>query len=231
VISGETRLVGLLGDPVSGSLSPPMQNAAFAARGLDWTYVPLAVPAERLEDALRGLFALGFAGANVTTPHKLAVATLLGAGTPSVNTLVVRDGRLHGSSTDSAILADLQFDRAAIIGDGGAAIAFAESLPQAARFSRRGNWPPDVRDADVVVNATSERDEILVELRAGQTLVDLPYPRTATARAAQAAGARVLDGFDVLVAQGAAAFRLWTGLPAPVDVMRAAIRCRTADYA
>ncbi|TML04106.1 MAG: shikimate dehydrogenase (NADP+) [Actinobacteria bacterium] len=231
MISGETRLVGLLGDPVSGSLSPPMQNAAFAARGLDWTYVPLAVPAERLEDALRGLFALGFAGANVTTPHKLAVATLLGAGTPSVNTLVVRDGRLHGSSTDSAILADLQFDRAAIIGDGGAAIAFAESLPQAARFSRRGNWPPDVRDADVVVNATSERDEILVELRAGQTLVDLPYPRTATARAAQAAGARVLDGFDVLVAQGAAAFRLWTGLPAPVDVMRAAIRCRTADYA
>ena len=231
MISGETRLVGLLGDPVSGSLSPLMQNAAFAARGLDWTYVPLAVPAERLEDALRGLFALGFAGANVTTPHKLAVATLLGAGTASVNTLVVRDGRLHGSSTDSAILADLQFDRAAIIGDGGAAIAFAESLPQAARFSRRGNWPPDVRDADVVVNATSERDEILVELRAGQTLVDLPYPRTATARAAQAAGARVLDGFDVLVAQGAAAFRLWTGLPAPVDVMRAAIRCRTADYA
>ena len=46
MISGETRLVGLLGDPVSGSLSPLMQNAAFVARGLDWTYVPLAVPAE-----------------------------------------------------------------------------------------------------------------------------------------------------------------------------------------
>ncbi len=224
MISGETRLVGLLGDPVSGSLSPLMQNAAFVARGLDWTYVPLAVPAERLEDALRGLVALGFAGANVTTPHKLAVATMLGADIPSVNTLVVRDGRLHGSSTDAAILAELEFDRAAIIGDGGAAIAFVEALPQAARFSRRGTWPPDARDADVVVNATSERDEILVELRAGQSLVDLPYPRTATARAAQAAGARVVDGFDVLAAQGAAAFRLWTGLPAPVDVMRAAIR-------
>src|SRR5207244_11814772 len=106
-----------------------------------------------------------------------------------------------------------------------------EALARAARFSRRGTWPVHARDVDLVVNATSERDEILVHLQAGQTLIDLPYPRTATARAAQAAGARVVDGFDVLVAQGAAAFRLWTGLPAPVDVMRAAIRCRTADYA
>ena len=231
MISGETRLVGLLGDPVSGSLSPLMHNAAFAARGLDWTYVPLAVPAERLEDALRGVVALGFEGANVTTPHKLAVAKLLEADVPSVNTLVVRDGRVHGSSTDAAILAELQFDQAVIVGDGGAAIAFAEALPQAVRFARRGAWPPDARDADLVVNATSERNEILVDLHAGQTLVDLPYPRTATARAAHAAGARVLDGFDVLVAQGAAAFQKWTGLPAPVDVMRAAIRRRTAYYA
>ena len=68
MISGETRLVGLLGDPVSQSLSPRMQNAAFAARGLDWAYMPLPVGRERLEDALRGLVALGFAGANVTTP-------------------------------------------------------------------------------------------------------------------------------------------------------------------
>src|SRR5205814_9942986 len=105
VISGETRLVGLLGDPVSGSLSPLMHNAAFAARGLDWTYVPLAVPAERVEAALRGVVPLGFDGANVTTPHKLAVAKLLDADVPSVNTLVVRDGRVDGSSTDAAILA------------------------------------------------------------------------------------------------------------------------------
>src|SRR5207247_450515 len=88
VITGETRLVGLLGDPVSGSLSPVMQNTAFAARGLDWAYVPLPVQAERLEDALTGLVALGFAGANVTTPHKVAVAKLVVAGVPSVNTLV-----------------------------------------------------------------------------------------------------------------------------------------------
>ena len=47
-----------------------MQNAAFAARGLDWAYVPLDVEPERLEEAVRGLVALGFAGANVTIPHK-----------------------------------------------------------------------------------------------------------------------------------------------------------------
>jgi shikimate dehydrogenase len=224
MISGETRLIGLLGDPVSRSLSPLMQNAAFAARGLDWAYVPLSVAAERLAGAVRGLVALDFAGANVTTPHKVAVAQLIETDEASVNTLVVRDGRVFGYSTDAAVLAELEFERAAILGDGGAAAAFAAALPAASRFSRRGTWPPDVSDADVVVNATSERDEVLVELASGQILVDLPYPQTATARAAETAGARVVDGLDVLVAQGAASFELWTGVPAPVDVMRAAVR-------
>jgi shikimate dehydrogenase len=224
VSSGGTRLVGLLGDPVSGSLSPVMQNAAFAARGLDWAYVALPVAAGRLEDALRGLVALGFAGANVTTPHKLAVAQLVDADVPSVNTLVVREGRVHGSSTDAAILAGLEYERAAILGDGGAATAFAAALPDALRFSRRGTWPPDVQNVDLVVNATSERDDVLVDLEPGQTLVDLPYPATATACAAAESGARVVDGLDVLVAQGAAAFRLWTGVEAPADVMRAVVR-------
>ncbi len=224
MITGETRLVGLLGDPVSGSLSPLMQNAAFAARALDWAYVPLPVPSEQLEDASRGLVALGFAGANVTTPHKLAVAELVEADAPSVNTLIVLDGRVYGSSTDAAILGGLEFDRAAILGDGGSARAFAQALPEAALFSRRGRWPPAVAEVDLVVNATSERDEVLVELRSGQTLIDLPYPRTETARTAEAAGARVIDGLEVLVAQGAATFELWTGIPAPVAVMHAAVR-------
>jgi shikimate dehydrogenase len=217
-------IVALLGDPVSASLSPVMQNAAFAARGLEWTYVALRVRAEALEDALRGLVALEFAGANVTTPHKRAAAQLVGAEPASVNTLVLREDTLHGSSTDAAILAGLEFERAAILGDGGAATAFAAALPDALRFSRRTTWPPDVRRADLVVNATSERDTVLVELGAGQTLVDLPYPATATAREAARRGARVVDGLDVLVAQGAASFELWTGVPAPVDVMRAAVR-------
>jgi len=62
-----------------------------------------AVVAERLEDAVRGLLALDFAGANVTTPHKVAVARLVETDEPSVNTLVVRDGRVFGSSTERSL--------------------------------------------------------------------------------------------------------------------------------
>ncbi len=222
-VTGSTRLVGILGWPVEHSLSPRMQNAAFAELGLDWAYVPLPTPPERLAEAVRGLAALGFAGANVTTPHKVAVTALCETVLPSVNTLVVRDGVVRGLSTDAAVLDGLADERPVVLGDGGAAIAFLEALPHARRFSRRGEWPPDVSGADLVVNATAARDEVLVELGPGQTLVDLPYPETATARAARAAGARVLDGLEVLVAQGAASFELWTGKPAPVAVMRAAL--------
>ena len=224
MISGGTRLVGLLGEPVAGSLSPLMQNAAFAARGLDWAYVPLPVRPDALADAVAGLVALGFAGANVTTPHKTAVAKLVSAPLASVNTLAVREGEIAAWSTDAAILAQLEFESAAIIGDGGAAAAFAEALPAALRFARRGTWPPDVRNVDLVVHATSEREDVVVAVRAGQTLVDVPYPLTATAREAERRGARVVDGLEVLVAQGAASFELWTGVAAPVDVMRAAVR-------
>ena len=196
-----------------------MQNAAFAARGLDWIYVALDVPSERLEEAVHGLAALGFAGANVTAPHKMEVARIVGSSLSSVNTLV----GLEGHSTDTAILEGLAAERPVLIGDGGAAAAFRHALPHARVFSRRSEWPPDAAGADLVVNATSVRDEVLVELGPGQTLVDLPYPRTATAAAAAAAGANVLDGLEVLVAQGAASFALWTGVPAPVSVMRRAL--------
>jgi shikimate dehydrogenase len=222
-ISGTTRLVGILGWPVEHSLSPRMQNAAFAELGLDWAYVPLPVSPERLADAVRGLVALGYAGANVTTPHKVAVTALCETSARSVNTLVVRGGRIEGVSTDAAVLAGLPAESPVVLGDGGAAIAFLDALPHARRFSRRGDWPPDVAGADLVVNATAARHEVLVQLEPGQTLVDLPYPETATARAARAAGARVVDGLEVLVTQGAASFELWAGQPAPVATMRAAL--------
>jgi shikimate dehydrogenase len=222
-ISGATRLVGIIGWPVEQSLSPRMHNAAFAALGLDWIYVALPTPPERLEDAVRGLAALGFRGANVTTPHKLAVAAYCDTDAPSVNTLVVRDGRVEGWTTDAAILDGLPATSPVVLGDGGSATSFVQALPHARQFSRRSVWPPDIRDADLVVNATSERNEVLVELRAHQTLVDLPYPETATAAAARRSGATVVAGLEVLLAQGAASFELWTGVAAPVEVMRGAL--------
>jgi shikimate dehydrogenase len=222
-ISGTTTLVGLLRWPGRQSLSPRMHNAAFAALGLDWAYVVLPTPPELLEDAVRGLAALGFAGANVTTPHKGAVTAFCVTDLPSVNTLVVRDGFIEGHSTDAAILDGLPRESPVVIGDGGAGAAFMHALPHARQFARRGTWPPMVEGADLVVNATSERDEAVVEVGAGQTLVDLPYPETATALAARRTGARVVSGLEVLVAQGADSFELWTGRPAPVEVMRDAL--------
>ena len=192
-----------------------MQNAAFAAAGLEWKYVLRDVLPGELEGAVRGV-----EYANVTAPYKLDAARILGSELPSVNTIVCG----HGSSTDAAILEQVtDCYKVTIVGDGGAAAAFRHARPEARVFSRRGEWPPDVENADLVIQATPVRDEVLFELGRGQTLIDLLYPRTATAEAAAAAGARVLDGLEVLVAQGAASFELWTGRPAPVDVMRTAL--------
>jgi shikimate dehydrogenase len=222
-ISGTTTLVGIIGWPVEHSLSPRMHNAAFAALGLDWAYVPLPTPPGRVADAVRGLAALGFVGANVTSPYKVEVAALCETDAPSVNTLVVRGDRIEGYTTDAAVLAGLPNASPVIVGAGGVAIAFHQALPHARQFSRRGAWPPETDGADLVINATSVRDEVVVRVGKGQTLVDLPYPETATASAAREAGADVVTGLEVLVAQGAASFELWTGLPAPIDVMRAAV--------
>jgi shikimate dehydrogenase len=231
LISSSTLLVGLLGDPVAGSLSPRMQNAAFAARGLDWSYVPVRVTAERLRDAVRGLVALGFAGANVTIPHKQAVVALCDdAEGDSVNTLVVDDGRIVGSNTDREIVRGLSATSVCLIGSGGAAAALLPALPGDVRvFARRGEWPPRADDCDLIVNTTPVRDELLVEPRAGQGVVDLAYRSdgvdTALVAAARAAGcAPIVDGLEALVRQGAASFERWTGIPAPVGVMRAAVR-------
>jgi shikimate dehydrogenase len=235
VISGTTSLVGLLRDPKVSSLSPRMQNAAFAARALDVAYVPLGVPPEQLGDAVRGLVALGFLGANVTTPHKRAVVALcdeVEGGVESVNTLVIRDGRVLGSSTDTEALGERRPGKAAVVGAGGAAAAWIAELEargaEVRVFARKGEWPPEVGDAELVVQATPVKDDLLFEPRAGQTVIDLAYRaeggETAHVAAAHAAGCEVVDGLEVLVLQGAASFERWTGLPAPVEVMRAAVR-------
>jgi shikimate dehydrogenase len=224
-----TQRVALLGHPVSHSLSPRMQNAAFAALGLDWEYEALDV--EDVLAAVADLKARGFAGANVTIPHKQAVVAACDeAEGDAVNTLVLRDGRVLGFNTDKEILAGIGATRACVIGAGGAAIALAPGLPADTRvFTRSGDWPPDAEGCDLIVNATPVRDQLLVEPHAGQTVVYLAYSiddegDTALVAAARAAGCVVIDGREALVRQGAKSFELWTGRPAPLEAMKDAIR-------
>ena len=244
-IRGTTTLVGLLGWPTSHSLSPPMQNAAFAALGLDWAYVPLPTPREVLADAVRGLVATGFAGANVTIPHKQAVTELcaelddVASRAGSVNTLVVADGRVLGSSTDGLAVTsqiDARGRRALVLGTGGAAMAVASALEDegaevVVRGRRDAGWPPSAQGFDVLVNATPAKEELLVAPRPGMQVVDLAYlpdgRPTALIEAARALDCHpCVDGLDVLLAQGAASFERWTGEPAPLVAMRAALRGR-----
>jgi shikimate dehydrogenase len=227
---GATTLVALLGKPVAESLSPRMQNAGFAASALDWGYVPLEVEPGELAVAVRGLVAGGYAGANVTIPHKRAGAALSDeAEGESVNTLVFREGRVLGFNTDKEIVAGIEARRTCLIGAGGAAKALLPALPGEVRvFSRSGVWPPDADGCDLIVNATPVRDELLVTPRPEQAVVDLAYRfdgrPTALVEAARAAGSRlVVDGLEALVRQGAASFELWTGVAAPVGAMRAAL--------
>jgi shikimate dehydrogenase len=218
--------VALLGHPVAHSLSPRMQNAAFAARALDWHYSAFDV--EDPVAAVAALRTLGFAGANVTIPHKQAVVAACDeAEGDAVNTLVFRDGRVLGFNTDREILAGIDAQRACVIGAGGAARTLAPALPEETTFySRSATWPPDAEGCDLIVNATPVRDELLVRPVAGQTVVDLTDgpEQTALVAAARAAGCAVVDGLEALVRQGAASFRLWTGLEPPVAAMRNALR-------
>lgn len=140
---GPTHVVGVMGWPVAHSLSPAIHNAAFAALDLDWIYVALPVPPGRVPEALAGLGALGFAGANVTMPHKTEVADLVDDLTEdarrlqAVNTLVVGPDGLSGHNTDAPgfdrfVRRDAGFDpagrRALLFGAGGAARASALAL-------------------------------------------------------------------------------------------------------
>jgi shikimate dehydrogenase len=221
--------VALLGRPVAESLSPRMQNAAFRAAELDWSYEAEDVAPEELEAAVGRLLSEGYAGANVTIPHKQAVVALCDeAEGDSVNTLVFREGRLLGFNTDKEIVAGIEARQVCLIGAGGSAKALLPALAGEVRvFSRRGEWPPDASGCNLIVNATPVRDELLVEPEAAQTVVDLAYRAdgrpTALVAAARAAGCEVVDGLEALVRQGAASFRLWTGVEPPVEAMRAAL--------
>jgi shikimate dehydrogenase len=244
MITGTTRLVALLRHPLAESLSPRMQNAAFSARALDWIYFACGVEPDDLAAAVAGLRALGFAGANVTMPHKTAVAALcdelddVARRSGAVNTLVFDGGRrVLGANTDGAAVAgsvDAAGATVLVLGRGGAARSAAVALEQAGAASVRlasrsdSDWPPAAAEATILVNATPLRDELPVAPSPHQQVVDFAYRPdgrpTALVEAARAAGCRtIVDGLEILVRQGAASFELWTGVPAPTDVMRAAI--------
>ncbi len=170
-IRGTTRLLGLLGHPVAHSLSPAMHNAAIEAHGLDLAYVPLPVAPEKLAEAVAGLRAVDFLGANVTIPHKQTIIPLLDEVSDiarrmgAVNTITHRDGKLHGTTTDpEGFLAafraaghDFAGKSVAVLGNGGSArtLAFALALMSgAARVSlvarapeKSGRLLAEIRDA------------------------------------------------------------------------------------
>ena len=147
ILSAKARVAGIVGWPVGHSRSPRLHGYWLEKYGVDGAYVPMAVPPGRLGEALRALPALGFAGANVTIPHKeeaLRVcdeadseARRIGA----VNTVSVGpDGALHGSNTDAygfveslrAALPDWRAEGAAlVVGAGGAARALIVALVDA----------------------------------------------------------------------------------------------------
>ena len=143
---GATRVVAVLGWPIEHSLSPVIHNAAFAAMDLDWVYVALPVAPGSVPDAVAGLAALGFAGANVTMPHKEAVADAVDRLSEdaerlrAVNTIEMAAGHIVGHNTDAPGFArflehDAGFDAAGrtalLYGAGGAARACALALARA----------------------------------------------------------------------------------------------------
>ncbi len=148
MINGQTQVVGLLGWPVEHSLSPVMHNAVFDSLGLNWCYLPLPVRPGHVAEAIRGLVALNFRGANVTVPHKQTVMPLLGTlgssarALGAVNTLVIsrenqQQPAIHGMNTDSQ--------------------GFTESLVQ-------GGFRPDTNSKVVLVGAGGAARAVLFGL-------------------------------------------------------------------
>lgn len=280
------KQVGLIGYPVSHSLSPLMQQAAFDALHVEANYVLWETPQEQLVGKIASLRSSTMLGANVSIPYKEAVLPLVDECNPfaarigAVNTIVNRGGRLFGYNTDAQgfITALLEFDgypfecsrkKAVIIGTGGAARAAATGLLENdvseiillgrteshlqnilhhvnavsvqyyQNISIKGALLGDpqvsefLSNASLVVNATPNGlhvdDTTLlidVEVLPITTLVmDMIFnpPLTPLLRAARAHGCQVLNGLSMLLYQGALAFELWTGYPAPIDVMQKAL--------
>lgn len=142
ILSGKARVAGISGWPVSHSRSPRLHGFWLEQYGIDGAYIPLPIHPDNYATAIKGLAAAGFAGANVTIPHKLAAfaicdtvdATAHRAG--AVNTMVFQDGKITGSNTDGwGFVANLRHHGvdpgagpALLLGAGGSARAIAAAL-------------------------------------------------------------------------------------------------------
>lgn len=243
-----TSTVLLFGSPVSRSLSPAMQNAAFAALGIDCQYEPREVNAEGLAAAVAELRAdERILGANVTIPHKESVLALLDDLDPlaarigAVNTITRQGARLKGWNTDVVgfmrALAE-KFPsprRVAIIGAGGAARAVAAALQSTAdqvwviarnlEQARRLCTDLGIDRGGPVDLDQMEETVSRADLVVNATPADLPPAAwlRPDQRLFDLRSRRSAEGRAMLLHQGAAAFEIWTGRPPPVEVMRAAL--------
>ena len=247
------RRFGVAGWPVKHSRSPAMHRAAYEALGLtDHHYQRLPLPPELFNETVRALSRAGFAGINVTIPHKERALGLAGTATPrareigAANTLTFGpDGAIHADNTDAPGLLAALGDppgTALVLGAGGSARAVVWALRQAgtevavlARTRSRAEVlgvrmvDRPIR-AECLVNCTpvgmETADEVPVAPEGFMTVVDLVYREggTALVRRAEQAGATTIDGIEILVRQGALSFESWTGREAPLDAMRLAAR-------
>ena len=273
-ISGKTKLVGIIGDPIEHSISPAMQNAAFKALELDYVYVPFRVRREDLAKAVDAVRTLNLRGLNVTIPHKVDIIPLLdeidslAQEIGAVNVVVNNNGVLTGYNTDAEGFLHVLLEHGIepdgktviILGAGGAARAIAFTL--AARGAnliilniipaQAAACASDVAKAtnasietllldkkhlmdvmergDILVNATSVgmyplNNETLVtaDLISPHLIVaDIVYNpyKTQLLLEAEKAGARTINGLEMLIWQGALAFEKWTGKKAPLNVMK-----------
>ncbi|MEA2508236.1 MAG: shikimate dehydrogenase [Actinomycetota bacterium] len=270
-MTGATRVVGIIGWPVSHSLSPVIHGAAFDALDMDWVYVPLPVPPGSVPAAVAGLPALGLAGANVTMPHKTEIAGILAADLTedaarlqAVNTIEIRGEQVLGHNTDAPgfdrfLRRDAGLDprgvRALIYGAGGAARACALALAQGGAAtlevavrdaSRAAALRRAVEGLDTVVTVIAFEDavgwkgDLVIDATPigsdgqgvppepayapGMLVVDLKYHPSVTPlqRNARAAGSTAFGGLGLLLHQAGLSFELWSGRPAPLEVMSAA---------
>jgi len=276
IVSGKTKICGVIGDPIEHTMSPVMHNAAFKKLGLDYIYIPFRVRAEELAQAVDGIRALNIRGLNVTIPHKVAIIPMLDGLDPvaekigAVNTIVNNDGNLRGYNTDAsgflrALLeggGEPEGKNIVILGAGGASRAISyilaekgahltilnrqleldwaeviaelilEDFEMEVRVLELGfeNLAAALAGADILINATSvgmspnsEESPVPADLLKPELVVfDIVYNpiKTKLLKDAEAAGARIVVGVDMLTWQGALAFEKWTEQPAPFDLMR-----------